>query len=116
MRDFMNITKALADENRIRVLMLLRDGELCLCEIIAMLGLASSTVSKHMSILYQADLVHVRKKGRWRYFRLPGKGAHRHVTDCLQWISESLEGEKTIDRDSRKLKSASRISSEDLCK
>jgi ArsR family transcriptional regulator len=116
MRDFMNITKALADENRIRVLMLLRDGELCLCEIITMLGLASSTVSKHMSILYQAGLVRARKEGRWRYFRLPGKDAPRPVAKCLRWISESLEEEKTIVRDSRKLKSAAITSLKDLCK
>jgi len=54
MRDFMRIAKALSDENRVRTLMFLAEGELCVCQIIEMLCLAPSTVSKHMNILYQA--------------------------------------------------------------
>jgi predicted transcriptional regulator len=53
MRDLMKITKALADENRIRVLLALREGELCACQITELFGLAPSTMSKHLSILYQ---------------------------------------------------------------
>ena len=76
MREFMAAAKALADENRVRVLLFLRDGkELCLCQIVEMLGLAPSTVSKHMAVLYQAGLVESRKEGRWIYYRLPASGA-----------------------------------------
>ena len=75
MREFMNITKALADENRVRALLALRHGELCVCRITELFGLAVSTVSKHLSILYQAGLVESRKEGRWMYYRLPGKSA-----------------------------------------
>ena len=70
MLETLNITKALSDENRIRALMMLTGGELCVCQIIEMLGLAPSTVSKHMSILRQAGLVETRKEGRWIYYRL----------------------------------------------
>jgi ArsR family transcriptional regulator, arsenate/arsenite/antimonite-responsive transcriptional repressor len=45
MWEFMNIVRALADENRVRALLSLREGELCLCQIIEFLGLAPSTVS-----------------------------------------------------------------------
>ena len=48
MREFMNITKALADENRVRALLALRKGELCVCQITELFGLAASTVSKHL--------------------------------------------------------------------
>jgi DNA-binding transcriptional ArsR family regulator len=75
MRDCLNITKALSDENRLRMLMALRDGELCVCQLTELMGLAMSTVSKHLSILYQAGLVDARKEGRWMYYSLPGKGA-----------------------------------------
>ncbi|MHC4105048.1 MAG: ArsR/SmtB family transcription factor, partial [Planctomycetota bacterium] len=71
MLDFINMTKALSDENRVRAIMMLRNGELCVCQLIEMLGLAPSTVSKHMSILRQARLVQVRKEGRRMYYRLP---------------------------------------------
>ena len=75
MKDCLNITKALADENRLRMLLALQDGELCVCQITELMGLAMSTVSKHLSILYQAGLVNARKEGRWMYYSLPGKGA-----------------------------------------
>ena len=61
MLDFIDLAKALSDENRVRALMMLREGELCVCQIIELLGLAPSTVSKHMSILRQVRLVQTRK-------------------------------------------------------
>ena len=48
LKDFVVVTKALSDSNRIRALIALRRGELCVCQIIALLGLAPSTVSKHI--------------------------------------------------------------------
>jgi ArsR family transcriptional regulator len=69
--DFIAIAKALSDSNRVRALLALRKGELCVCQIIELLGLAPSTVSKHMSILRQAELVTCRKDSRWVYYRLP---------------------------------------------
>ena len=60
MKDFLNITKALADENRLRMLLALQQGELCVCQITELMGLAMSTVSKHLSILYQAGRVNAR--------------------------------------------------------
>jgi len=67
MRDFMSITKALSDENRVRALFALRQRELCVCQIIEFLNLVPSTVSKHMAILKQAHLVEGQKNGRWIY-------------------------------------------------
>ncbi|TFG44900.1 MAG: ArsR family transcriptional regulator, partial [Candidatus Brocadiia bacterium] len=57
MLSFLSITKALADESRVRTLMALDGRELCVCQITELLGLAPSTVSKHMAILTQARLV-----------------------------------------------------------
>lgn len=86
MRPFLNITKALADESRVRVLLALRDGERCVCQLIDLLGLAPSTVSKHMAILTQADLTLCRKEGRWHYYRLPGaEEATPVVRSALEW-------------------------------
>ena len=70
MDDFVAITKALSDPHRVRALLALRKGELCVCQIIELLGLAPSTISKHMSILKQAGLVDSRKDSRWVYYRL----------------------------------------------
>ena len=71
MFEFMTVIKALADGNRVRILSVLAGRELCVCQIIEMLGLAPSTVSKHLSILRQARLVDDRKEGRWMYYCRP---------------------------------------------
>ena len=65
MNELLNITRALADESRVRALLALRQGELCVCQLTELFGAAPSTVSKHLSVLYQAGLVESRKEGRW---------------------------------------------------
>lgn len=70
MDEWLESAKALSDQNRVRVLLLLQEGELCACHLIRFLGLAPSTVSAHMAILRRAGLVEVRKDGRWRHYRL----------------------------------------------
>ena len=116
MRNFVKVTKAISDENRIRILMFLRDGELCLCQINEVLGLASSTVSKHMSILFEAGLVRVRKEGRWRYFRLPGKKAPRYIQRCVEWLDDSLKREKAVVTDAKKCRRILKIPVEEFCR
>lgn len=74
MKDSVAVAKALSDSNRMRALLALRKGKLCVCRIIALLGLAPSTVSKHMAILKNAGLVQCRKEERWMYYRLPTAG------------------------------------------
>ena len=72
MFDFMSVIKAIADTNRVRILCVLQGRELCVCQIIEMLGLAPSTVSKHLSILRQARLLEDRKEGRCWYRTVAG--------------------------------------------
>lgn len=100
----MNITKALSDENRIRTLLALRKGELCVCQITELFGLAPSTISKHLSILSQAGLVESRKDGRWIYYKLPGKAAPVEVREALDWVEKSLEDNPHVTEDDQKLK------------
>ncbi|MGA9236606.1 MAG: metalloregulator ArsR/SmtB family transcription factor, partial [Desulfobacterales bacterium] len=75
MRHLVRTTKALADATRIRILGALQGRELCVCQLIELLGLAPSTVSKHLSILRNARLIDSRKEGRWMYYRLSGEDA-----------------------------------------
>ncbi len=116
MRDFMNLTKALADETRVRVLMSLRDGELCVCQITELFGLAPSTVSKHLSILNQAGLVESRKAERWVYYRLPGQDAPKMVLSALAWTNQSIRNESRIAADTKQLKKVLKIDPTELCK
>jgi DNA-binding transcriptional ArsR family regulator len=99
----MAITKALSDETRVRALLALRKSELCLCQIVELLGLAPSTVSKHLDVLYAAGLVARRKDGRWHYFRLAGKEAQPVARQALRWVLESLDAEPRVVADAQSL-------------
>jgi ArsR family transcriptional regulator len=102
-RDFLPITKALSDETRLRLLMALRDGELCLCQLIDLLQLAPSTVSKHMALLQQAGLVERRKDGRWHFYRLPEEPISVATAQALAWVTASLAEEREIREDEERL-------------
>jgi DNA-binding transcriptional ArsR family regulator len=116
MREFMNITKALADEHRVRALLALRQGELCVCQITELCGLAPSTVSKHLSILSQAGLVESRKNGRWIYYKLPGRHAPVAVREAIDWVGKALNGNTRVAEDSRTLKRILKQDPVELCK
>ena len=116
MRDLMAVLKALADENRVRVVIALEKGELCVCQIVELLELAPSTVSKHMAILKQARLVDSRKDGRWMHYRLAGKDAPAEAADAIALVSKSLVKDPRIREDARHLKRILKIDPEVLCK
>ena len=116
MRDFVNITKALADATRIRILLALRPGELCACQITELFGLAPSTMSKHLYLLRQAGLVDSRKEGRWIYYRLPGQEAPACVQQALKWVVASLADAPRIREDAKTLKAVLKCDPADLCK
>ncbi len=115
MRDFMAISKALADEQRVRVLLALQRGELCVCQVVELLGLATSTVSKHMSILKQARLVESRKEGRWMYYRLAGDDAPEVVRQATAWVASSLASDPQVLRDKKRLASICTSDPHELC-
>jgi ArsR family transcriptional regulator len=116
MRDVLDITKALADGNRLRVLMALTNGELCVCQIVELLQLAPSTTSKHMAILRQARLVESRKEGRWMYYRLPDRNAPKAVKDAVAWVRRHLADSAQIVRDEKELQRILSMDPEELCK
>ncbi len=115
MRAFLAITRSLSDENRLRALMALRDGELCLCQLVELLGLAPSTVSKHLNILREAGLIDRRKEGRWVYFGLARKSAPAPVRRAIRWVGDSLAEEELILRDRKAIGLISRKDLEELC-
>jgi DNA-binding transcriptional ArsR family regulator len=101
MNELIKVTKALSDESRVRALMAVRDRELCLCQLIDLLGLAPSTVSKHMAVLAEAGLVARRKEGRWHFYR--GTASSPTANAALAWLTESLRTSDVIRDDARTL-------------
>ena len=66
----LSVFKALANETRLRIVEALRDGELCVCELEAVLDAPQSTVASHLAQLREAGLVRTRKEGKWTYYRI----------------------------------------------
>lgn len=114
MREFLAVTKALSDPNRVRVLMCLQGGELCVCQIMKLLGLAPSTVSKHMAILHQAGLVDSRKQGRWVYYRL-GATRDRLIGGAIRWTRGALAADEQALADARAVETVRGIDKHKLC-
>lgn len=70
LKDTQTIFGALADATRFRILNLLAEGELCVCDIMQVLKAPQSKISRHLSYLRRAGLVEARKEGLWMYYRL----------------------------------------------
>jgi DNA-binding transcriptional ArsR family regulator len=116
MRLTLRVTKALADIQRVRILMLLKPGELCVCQIVEVLGLAPSTVSKHLSLLTAAGLLDSRKDGRWMYYRLPEGSVGEFVRPVIKWLDEMLKNEPEVAQDAKKLKAVVACDPQKLCR
>ncbi len=107
--------KALGDETRIRAVLALRDNELCVCQIVELLELAPSTVSKHLQILKEAGLVESRKKGRWVYYRLSESDARGVPSAALNMILTTAQHSQLAKADKQRLKEILKLDPEDLC-
>jgi DNA-binding transcriptional ArsR family regulator len=116
MNELVGIAKALSDENRVRILRLLDDGELCVCQIIEMLRLAPSTISEHMAVLHRAGLVEARKEGRWIYYRLADADTSSMVRVALRWVRDSLENDRQVRSDAKRLRAVKRTPVKELCR
>lgn len=112
----MAVARALSDENRVRMLLALRAGELCVCQITELFGLAPSTTSKHLSLLYDAQLVDSRKSGRWMYYKLPNSAAPAGVREAVRWAEKTLREDPRVAEDARRLKEIIALDPAELCK
>ena len=80
------IFKAFCDENRVRILQLLRTGEKCACQLLEEIQVTQPTLSHHMKILCQSGVVVGRKEGKWMHYSLSAKGA-KAAADRLQELT-----------------------------
>jgi len=78
--------RAFSDRTRLRILHLLRSGELCVCDLVSVLGVPQPKASRHLAYLRKARLVVARKQGLWSYYSLaPARNAfHQKLLDCLE--------------------------------
>lgn len=77
--------RAFSDRTRLRILHLLRGGELCVCDLVAVIAAPQPTISRHLMYLRRAGLVQARKEGLWMHYELApaGDAFHRKLLECL---------------------------------
>lgn len=109
MRDLIKVMKSLSDPNRVRIVKLLEQKELCVCELQEALNLAQSTVSKHMKILEEAGLVEYRKKGSWIIYRLSEMQSSPYVQPLLSHLKNWINDDKSLEIMRKKLPAISRL-------
>lgn len=112
---FETVAKALADPTRIRILKLLEHGELCVCQITAVLGLAPATASKHLAALKVAGLLQQRRDGKWVYYRWAERALNPYAQAFLGLVGESLKTDPTVAEDARVLAQISAVALSSLC-
>ena len=108
MQELLKVLKAAGDESRLRILNILRVRPMCVCEIADVLGLAQSTVSRHLKILEESDLLARTKDGLWVEYRLtqPSKGSLQQRTLAL--VADVLADEEAVRADREKARSVDR--------
>jgi ArsR family transcriptional regulator len=116
MQDVMDALKALGDDNRVRIMLALQDGELCVCQLIELLQLAPSTVSKHLSILRSARLVESRKDSRWMFYQLSKTSRFPMQMKLFAMISKSLKDTSQAKADKKQLAKIKKMDTDVLCK
>ena len=97
------VFRALSDRTRLRILNLLRGGELCVCHIVAVLDIPQPTASRHLAYLRKAGLVVARKEGLWSHYRLaPVRSkAHGMLLECLL---QCFQEESAFAKDNKRLR------------
>ncbi|MBC8230143.1 winged helix-turn-helix transcriptional regulator [bacterium] len=93
MPEIVNVFKALSDPTRLRILLLLQHGELCVCEVEEVLGMKQARISRHLNILRNVGLTKSRGVGRWVFYSLANPKTnpyHRQIIDTLiKWAQDS---------------------------
>lgn len=109
MRELVKIFKALSDGSRLRILKMLEKRPLCVCEITEILGLATSTVSKHLSILRDANFIQDNKDGKWVNYQLSVGKEHVLTEELLPILLEWLGKENKVLGDLQKVERVDRV-------
>ena len=102
MRRFIQVMKALADTNRIKILKMLQHKMMCVCELQAALDIAQPTVSKHLRVMEEAGLVDYRKDGLWVNYYLSDGRRSPYAASMLgklrYWLEDSPEIHELIEK------------------
>lgn len=112
MENILRCLKALADEKRIRILMLLREQELCVCQLMGVLQISQPLVSRHLSVLKSAGIVQSRREGKLMFYAISDQARAGGKSGLIQLVRESLTGDAVVERDLKRLRECREIEKE----
>jgi DNA-binding transcriptional ArsR family regulator len=115
LREYEMVMKAVADPTRVRILKVLEAGEMCVCQIVAVLDLSQSTISKHLFLLKMAGLVRERQEKKWVHYALNGPGGTPYARKILHCLKGWLENDPVIARDRKREALARRLGPAAIC-
>jgi ArsR family transcriptional regulator, arsenate/arsenite/antimonite-responsive transcriptional repressor len=97
-----NFFLALSDRNRLRLINLMEDDEVCVCIFTEILKMPQPKVSRHLAYLRRAGIVAARREGKWIHYRLITP-ADEHASQILQKVREYLAGDREMQLDRTRL-------------
>lgn len=112
MDDLINLFSLLSDKTRLRILLLLLDKELCVCEIFAALDMSQPRVSRQLAILKQAKLIKDRRDGKWIYYRIDKSSNSDRLMSILAFLPDWLVNDPEFINDKLTLQKNSSIKNE----
>lgn len=110
MREINKAFKILADESRLRVLLLLQEKECCVCEVMQALEISQSKASRILSALYDVGFLTLRKDGLWSLYSIDRDGMNGFLKDILKTTVKAYEDDKQTLMDLERLRVAERVS------
>lgn len=102
MKELVLAAKALADPTRVRIVAALRGNELCVCELCDALSVTQSTLSSHLQLLRDAELVSSRKQGKWMYYAIAPAAAPL-IDSLFNSFEDPLKADASLRRDGKNL-------------
>ena len=115
LRRYERVLKAAADPTRVRILKILEGGELCVCQIIAILGLSQSTISRHLFLLKMSGLVKERREGKWIHYSLDGSGESPYARMMIRTLKGWLNDDPIVVGDGKREAIARKIGPVAVC-
>lgn len=104
MNDMVRCLKALADENRLRLLMLLRERELCVFELMGILGLSQPLISSHLAVLREAGLATARREGKRMRYAVSTAARSGGKRGIVRLVADALAGDAVMTGDRERLR------------
>jgi DNA-binding transcriptional ArsR family regulator len=115
LREYEMVMKSVADPTRVRILKLLETGEMCVCQVVAVLELSQSTISKHLFLLRMAGFVRERQEKKWVHYALAEPGGSPYARKMLATLKGWLNDDPTVGRDRKRGALAREIGPVEIC-